>query len=88
MKKHTLHYFALLALVSLLAGCGSLPTDFDKPVSQALVDTSESQLARNLQPLLANHPGKSGFRTLNTGEEAFIARLRMIQSATQSLDVQ
>ena len=88
MQKHTLHYFALLALVSLLAGCGSLPTDFEKPVSRALEDTSESQLVRNLQPLLAEHPGKSGFRTLDSGEEAFIARLRMIQSATQSLDVQ
>lgn len=81
-------YLALVAIVSLLAGCGSLPTDFEKPVSRALEDTSESQLSRQLQPLLIKHPGKSGFKTLDAGEAAFIARMRMIQSAEQSLDVQ
>lgn len=88
ISSQLLKHLVVLSILSILAGCGSLPTDFEKPVSYALEDTSQSQLTRKLQPLLTRHPGKSGFRTLETGEEAFIARLRMIQSAELSLDVQ
>lgn len=77
-----------MVLISLLGACSSLPTDFDKPVSHALEDTSQSQLGQNLQPLFAENPGKSGFLTLGTGESAFVARLRLIEAAEQSLDVQ
>ncbi|WP_133300542.1 phospholipase D family protein [Seongchinamella sediminis] len=79
---------ALVALLALLGACSSLPTDFDKPVSHVLEDTSQSELSQTVQPLLERNPGKSGFRTLGTGEAAFIARLRLIQSAEQSLDIQ
>ncbi|WP_165954182.1 phospholipase D family protein [Seongchinamella unica] len=82
------HTLALLALLLLLGGCSSLPTDFDKPVSHALADTSQSRLSQSLQPLLALNPDRSGFRTLRAGEAAFVARLRLIQAAEQSLDLQ
>ena len=78
----------LLVLVAFLGACSSLPTDFPKPTSHAIEDISGSALAQQLQPALDEHPGKSGFLTLDTGEEAFVARMRMIQEATVSLDVQ
>ena len=78
----------LLLSIYLLSACSSLPTGFDKPVSQAIDNTRESSLVQQLQPALDNNPGKSGFITLDSGEEAFVARLRMIQEAELSLDVQ
>ncbi|MEH6587465.1 MAG: phospholipase D family protein [Halioglobus sp.] len=80
--------FTLLAVFSLLAACSSLPTDFEKNPSYTLADTSQSQLDSELQLLLGQNPGKSGFRTLEQGEEAFVARIRMIQDANKSIDVQ
>lgn len=88
ISSRPLRSLALVALLALLSACGSLPTDFDKPASYTLEDTSQSQLSQKLEPLLAQHPNKSGFHTLSSGEAAFVARLRLIQAAEQSLDVQ
>jgi cardiolipin synthase C len=79
---------SLLAIVLLLGACSALPTDFEKTPSYALQETSDSQLNNKLQNLLDKNPGKSGFRTLSEGEEAFVARIRLINEAQSSLDVQ
>ncbi|MEP4149181.1 MAG: phospholipase D family protein [Halioglobus sp.] len=83
-----LRSLALLAIFSLLAACSSLPTDFAKEPSYALEANSENRLVSELQGLLDEHPGQSGFRTLEQGEEAFVARIRLIDSASTSLDIQ
>ena len=77
-----------LTLLSLIAACSSLPTDFAKEPSYALPGDREDRLVAELQVLLDENPGKSGFRTLEQGEEAFVARMRLIGSAATSLDVQ
>ena len=84
----TLRSLTLLAMFSLLVACSSLPTDFEKEPSYKIAADSENHVVSELQDLLDKHPGKSGFRTLEQGEEAFVARMRLIESASVSLDIQ
>jgi len=79
----------LLVSASLvLAACSSLPTEVERAPSYALGDTSSTWLARDLQPLLREHPGLSGFHVLNDGVDAFVSRLRLIHAAERSIDAQ
>ena len=71
-----------------LSACSSLPTGVERTPSYALADTSNTQLARQLQPLLDDHPGLSGFQVLSHGSDAFEVRLRLIHSAQKSIDAQ
>ena len=87
-RPSTLRSLALLAMFSLLAACSSLPTGFEKLPSYALEADSENHLISELQELLNENPEKSGFRTLELGEEAFVSRIRLIDSASTSLDLQ
>jgi putative cardiolipin synthase len=79
-----------LSLMLLLAigGCGSLPEAPERTPSYALEDTSDTTLARDLEPLITANAGLSGFKTLRTGEDAFMARLKLIKVAERSIDVQ
>ncbi|MEP5569611.1 MAG: phospholipase D family protein [Halioglobus sp.] len=83
-----LRALTLLAMFSLLAACSSLPTDFEKEPSYKIAADSDNHLVLELQGLLDENPEKSGFRTLEKGEEAFVARMRVIESASTSLDIQ
>jgi putative cardiolipin synthase len=71
-----------------LGGCASLPSDVERAPSQLIAETSATRLGRELQPLVAQHPGQSGFYGLTEGTEAFALRLDLIRSAEKSLDVQ
>lgn len=80
---------ALLAcLLLFVTACSTLPKDVSKTSSYALVPGEESTLATNLAPLLAQHEGMSGFRTLAQGEVAFTARAQLAMAAQESIDVQ
>jgi len=79
----------LLVSASLaLAACSSLPTDVERAPSYALSDTSSTWLSQDLQPLLKEHAGLSGFHVLNDGVDAFVTRLRLIRAAEKSIDAQ
>jgi len=80
----------VLLLAGLLGACASLPgvEEVTREPSHALSDPGGTRLHDSLKPLLASHPDKSGFHTLPIGEEAFIARLRLIQAAQKTLDCQ
>lgn len=78
----------LMALgIALLSACSSLPDNSGRIASYAL-PAGNTPLADNLEPLLEKHPGKSGFRLLIQGEDAFATRIQLISSAQRSLDVQ
>jgi putative cardiolipin synthase len=79
---------AAVLVVLLFTACSALPTDVQRTPSYALDDTSDSQLVRNLEPLLQQHADLSGFRTLMQGEDAFAARLKIIREAQRSIDAQ
>ena len=79
----------LMVVCSLLLGaCSSLPTDVQRTPSSALAPDYDTVLGREIKPMLDAHPELSGFHTLGEGEQAFAMRLRMIESAQNSLDLQ
>ena len=77
----------VLALL-VLAGCASAPLDYPKETTTAVRDTSGTQQAKNAARWLGNDPDVNGFYPLNQGFDAFGARLRLMDNAEVSLDVQ
>src|SRR5690554_976983 len=78
----------LPAIMLVLGGCASLPNDAQRTESYALENTEDTHLGRSLAPLLAQHPGLSGFNILSSGQDALAARIALIQAAQRSLDLQ
>jgi putative cardiolipin synthase len=79
----------LLVTTSLvMAACSSLPTDVERAPSYAMNNTSTTRLGADVQPLLEQHNGLSGFHVLNNGVDAFAARMRAIHVAEKSIDAQ
>ena len=78
-----------LAIVALLvAGCaGAMATRPAMP-STALTSTQDTALGRRLKPIVATHPGTSGFHLINEGREAFAVRTALAEVAEQSIDAQ
>jgi putative cardiolipin synthase len=77
-----------IALLWLGLGCATpLPTT-ERPASIALTDTGDTSLGRLLESTQDPHPGQSGFFLLNTGKEAFEARIALADLAERSLDMQ
>jgi putative cardiolipin synthase len=63
---------------------GRPQTTLAPPVEQ----TSGTSLAQVVDPAVAAHPGKSGYRLLDLGRDAFEARLALIEAAEKTLDAQ
>ncbi len=80
----------LAVLLSLLifSGCASLPQDVVRVPTHALATVSSSPLAQRVEPMVARHPGLSGFLAQAEGIQAFAARIYLVQEAQQTLDVQ
>ena len=76
------------ALTLLLAGCASLPKGFPRPTSTAWDRPQETRLGRAFADEVTNHPGSSGFHTLGSGMDAFLARMALAQAAERTLDLQ
>ena len=79
---------SFLVLPLLISGCASLPTDFQRSPSHVITETSSTRLGRAIEPVLAKHPGKSGFHALIEGTDAFAARVLLVLNAEKSLDIQ
>ncbi|MFT3815420.1 MAG: phospholipase D family protein [Acidovorax sp.] len=83
----------LLPLIMLpLAGCGSLPRDVERPVSNALAApeataTALGQLAASRRPAGARG-GESGFALAASPDRAYASRLALTQQARRTLDIQ
>ncbi len=80
--------YSLMLAIAAMAGCASLPTDYEKPESFAIHDSSETRLGRQLTPVTSRHPDVSGFYPLVSGSDALIARAALIEAAERTLDVQ
>jgi putative cardiolipin synthase len=52
------------------------------------VDTVDTRLGRDIAPLVAQHPGTSGFYAMQNGIDAFAARALLIHNADKTLDLQ
>jgi putative cardiolipin synthase len=77
-----------LALGLALAGCASLPADHPRQESHAYTDTGGTRLGHALAPLLARHAPRSGAYPLESGLDAFVARMVLAETAERSLDLQ
>ena len=77
----------LFALI--LAGCATMRTDAEKPVSTALAPATDTPSARYIQSELARRArGESGFRLLTQNANALLSRLVLADHAEHSIDLQ
>lgn len=74
--------------ICIATGCSSLYTELPRVPSFAFDRPEETTLGRNFAAHLAGSPGLAGFRTLVSGEEAFIVRAATAEAAQKSLDLQ
>ncbi len=79
---------ATLLLVLVLGGCAVAPFDVPREASYALDPATETHLKREVDEWLAVNDGPSGFYPLVSGNDAFGARLFLIERAEKSLDIQ
>ncbi len=78
----------LLVLGAMCAGCAPL-TDHVEPVgSTAYTAPLATQLGRTASSAAAAHSSESGFLVLDTGTDALIERVSLIEAAEQSIDLQ
>lgn len=80
--------FVALALALLITGCASLPGHVERTPSTAITQTADTRLGKDVLPLVAAHPGKSGIHPLSNAEDAFAARIVLARLAERSLDLQ
>jgi putative cardiolipin synthase len=79
-----------LLIGALMAACSTLPPGHDYPriESSALAGPEHTRLGRMLESAARQHPGKSGFRLLSFGVDAYLTRMQMIDEAERTLDLQ
>ena len=80
-----------LAFVGLwMAGCASLPSEVDRPVSTALANPAETRLGSLVaaRAARAGTRNDSGFALVGSAELAFTSRMTLIKAAQKTLDIQ
>jgi putative cardiolipin synthase len=82
------HPFLAFALVAALTGCTSIRSGSKPPPSSALAHPETTTLGRSLAPVERAHPGQSGFRVIEYGLEALVARAALADAAERTIDVQ
>jgi len=77
-----------ILVLLLTGGCATLPENFDRPITHAYTDTDNTGLGKGRREEKIAHPGESGFRLLEDGLDAFVARAALSQYAERSIDAQ
>jgi cardiolipin synthase C len=81
--------FALVLFAVFLAGCSTLSFDQPRSPSYQFEDLGDTVFGKHLADWNSDHPeGVSGFYPLSDGLDALGARLRLIEGAQRSIDVQ
>ncbi len=75
-------------LLALLQGCSTVRVDVARPVSYAAAPSAETSLGRSYGARYPAAGGASGVRLLVSGNEAFVARAALAESAQRTLDLQ
>ncbi|MFN9029041.1 MAG: phospholipase D family protein [Betaproteobacteria bacterium] len=78
----------VFAMLSVLAGCASLPPLTSRAETRVLTDTEDTMLGRAQVDTERASAGKSGIYPLAQGLDAFAARAVLARLAERSLDVQ
>jgi len=80
--------WGLVVLALSLAACQSLPVQEGRIPTTALRDTLNTYWGRYFSEQIHSDSGESGFYPLQSGTDAFVARLESVRRAEKSLDVQ
>lgn len=78
----------VVSVAALVMGCASDRYDAPRPVSHAIEHPEETFLGRSFASQLAATPGQSGIHLLVLGQDAFLARAALAESAERTLDLQ
>ncbi|MCG9754986.1 phospholipase D family protein [Shewanella insulae] len=78
----------LALTLCLVSACSSLPPPQQLTPSHKLAAPTDSGLYRYLEGDLKAHPNKTGILPLSSGIDAFVARLAIVDAASQSIDLQ
>ena len=78
----------VVAVLTLISGCASLPSPEGRTTTAAFVDTAGTRLGRAVAADVAANPGKTGIYPLSDPHAAFAARLLLADAAEKSLDAQ
>ncbi|MDB5777960.1 MAG: phospholipase D/Transphosphatidylase [Polaromonas sp.] len=83
-------WLALVFLSIWMTGCASLPSQVDRPVSNALANPMETRLGQLVQARAtqAGTRNDSGFALVGNAELAFTSRMTLIKAAQKTLDIQ
>lgn len=88
MPSRPLFKIFILSFLCFASACSTVDFEAPKFASYANVDTSETTLARRIEPLQGERAPASGFYPLTDGMEALSARLGLIVRAEKTLDIQ
>ncbi|MFT3867464.1 MAG: phospholipase D family protein [Nibricoccus sp.] len=83
-----LRLFLLGAVACLGVGCVSIRPHLAAEKSRALEQADTTKLGRMLLPHVQAHPGQSGFKLLEYGREALVARTALADVAERTIDAQ
>lgn len=78
----------VIATLLLLGACAQLPPRPQLADELARPPPNTGVLAERLAPIEARHAGKSGFRLVSTGTEAYAVRAHSARVAVSTLDIQ
>ena len=83
-------YLPAILLLAALAGCNPRPpaTDYARTQTRAFTDTQNTALGKMYGSAAAQHPGESGFHTINSGLSALMTRIMLVEKAERSIDMQ
>jgi putative cardiolipin synthase len=88
MKRLFTRTLAPIGFVLLMTACATVPLDYPKNYSEALSDTADTYLGKEVAQWTSGHPDLSGFYPLVAGIDALGARLALIDRAERSIDAQ
>jgi cardiolipin synthase C len=77
-----------VVVTAVVLGCSSLRLDVPRVPSWAIDRPEDTLLGKAFAPQHSATPGESGLRLLVSGEEAFLARAVLAQTAQHTLDLQ
>ncbi len=78
----------ITALLCMASGCAVAPFDYPREPSLAMSPNHDTLLRRQVELWKTDNPGPSGFFPLVSGHDALGARLRLMELAEKSIDVQ
>ena len=80
--------YVLVLFTLLIVGCATVPYDTPKTYSTFIADIGDTHFARHAARWAAAHGEESGFLPIGQGMDALGARLRLLEKAEKSVDLQ